>query len=273
MNAAALLRLALALAFLPPMLSASLHAAIPLPDHILYGTIAIGNRAITAADSSVLIEARRTPGAPPLASYRMGSRPRLGTHLYELRLQLEETPAASHRAFEPGQSVHLTVRNASGVQFQTVHVISDTGVAQRLDFGLPIDSRGLGAPDAWQLTHLGRLPDSLEIDTDGDGASDAAEYIAGTLPQSPDDTFRLALQRDGDDLLVTFRALAAHGPGYEGRQRFYALESTPDPVAGPWTPIEDLSRIPGLNQFLIHIQPPESPTPLFYRARVWLEGP
>ncbi|MBX3745561.1 MAG: hypothetical protein KF833_09660 [Verrucomicrobiae bacterium] len=273
MNAAALLRLAVALAFPALLVPASLHAAIPLPDHILYGTVSIGNRAITAAETTVLIEARRTPGTPPVATYRMGSRPRLGTHLYELRLQLEEAPASSHRAFEPGQSVHLTVRNASGIQFQTVHVISDIGVAQRLDFGLPVDSRGTGAPDTWQLAHLGGLPSGLDIDSDGDGVSDAHEYTAGTLPRNPDDAFRLALQRDGDDLLVTFLALAADGPGYQGRQRFYALESAPDPVAGPWTPIENHSRIPGRNQFLIHIQPAGTPGPLFYRARVWLEGP
>jgi hypothetical protein len=248
-------------------------AGFPIPDHVLYGTIAVGNRAITRVNSDVAIEARRSPNGPVIASYRMGTLPRLGEFFYELRLELEEAPAESPRAFLIGQSVLLTVRNTRGVQFQVTHVLADSGVAQRLDFGTSVDTQNDGVPDGWQLTNLGSTSSNLRSDSDDDHANDAAEYTAGTAPRDGSDTFRLGLQRDGTDLLVTLRALATAGTGYEGRQRFYALEVASDPVAGPWQAVENHSRIPGNNQLLTYRQPTGSEGPLFYRARVWLEGP
>jgi hypothetical protein len=248
-------------------------AGFPIPDHVLYGTIAVDNRAITRANTDVSIEAQRSPNGPVIASYRMGTLPRLGEYFYELRLELEEAPAESPRAFLIGQSVLLTVRNAQGAQFQITHVLSDSGVAQRLDFGASIDTQNDGVPDGWQLATLGTTSSNLGSDSDGDHASDAAEYTAGTAPRDVTDAFRLGLQRDGADLLVTLRALAATGTGYQGRLRFYALEVASDPVAGPWQVVENHSRIPGNNQLLTYRQPPGTEGPLFYRARVWLEGP
>lgn len=248
-------------------------AGFPIPDHVVYGTIAFDNRAVTRADSDVFIEARRSPNGPVLATYRMGTLPRLGDFLYELRLELEESPAESPRAFLLGQSVFLTVRNTRGVQFQTTHVLTDSGVAQRLDFGTSIDTQNDGVPDGWQLASLGTTTSNLGSDPDGDHATDAAEYTAGTGPRDASDAFRLGLQRDGADLLVTLRALAATGTGYEGRQRFYALEVASDPVAGPWQVVENHNRIPGNNQLLTYRQPAGIEGPRFYRARVWLEGP
>src|SRR5262245_40101962 len=70
------LTLLLAAAFL--ILVVPGHAGIPLPDHLLYGTIAIGGRPVTRADTNVVIEVRRGAGGPILSSYRMGSSSRLG---------------------------------------------------------------------------------------------------------------------------------------------------------------------------------------------------
>lgn len=248
-------------------------AGFPIPDHVVYGTIAVDNRAITRADSDVSIEARRSPNGPVIASYRMGTLPRLGEFFYELRLELEEAPAESPRALLIGQSVLLTVRNALGAQFQITHVLSDSGVAQRLDFGTSVDTQNDGVPDGWQLASLGTTTSNLKSDSDGDRAADVAEYTAGTGPRDASDAFRLGLQRDGADLLVTLRALAASGTGYEGRRRFYALEVATDPLVGPWRVVENHSRIPGNNQLLVYRQPADPEAPRFYRARVWLEGP
>jgi|GEM_PF-2919928 len=153
------------------------------------------------------------------------------------------------------------------------HVLTDSGIAQRLDFGVSVDTHGDGVPDGWQLATLGTVESNLKNDSDGDRAADAAEYSAGTAPRDATDTFRLGLQRDGSDLLVTLRALAATGPGYEGRRRFYAIEVTTDPLAGTWQILDNHSRIPGKNQLLTYREPANSEGPRFYRARVWLEGP
>jgi hypothetical protein len=247
-------------------------AGLPLPDHVLYGTIAFGVRPVTSADTDVVIEARRSLNGPVLASYRMGRTPRLGEHYYELRLALEDE-VSSPRAAAVGETLLVIVRSARGIQHQAAHVITDAGTAQRLDFGAVPDTDGDGVPDGWELAALGTAGGDLTRDTDGDLASDAAEYAAGTSPTNPADVFRLAVQRDGGGLMVSLRALAAQGAGYEGRRRYYALESAPDPAAGPWQPLTNYSRILGANQFVVYREPAGTNPPAFFRARVWLEGP
>jgi hypothetical protein len=70
-------------------------AAVPIPDHLIYGTIAIDGRPVTRADSTVTIEARRTSNGPILASYRMGSRAALGDFYYTLRIPVAQAADAS----------------------------------------------------------------------------------------------------------------------------------------------------------------------------------
>lgn len=248
-------------------------AGLPLPDHVLYGTIAFGVRPVTRADTDVVVEARRSLNGPVLASYRMGQAARLGEHFYELRLVIEEGAPSAPSVAALGESLLILVRTPRGIQHQALHLISDAGTAQRLDFGVVPDTDGNGAPDGWEQVHFGGTGGDLSRDTDGDAASDAAEYAAGTRPADAADVFRLAVVRDGDGLVVSLRTLAAAGAGYEGRRRYYALESAPDPAAGPWRPVENHSRIQGANQLVVYRQPGGTNPPAFFRARVWLEGP
>jgi hypothetical protein len=47
-------------------------------------------------------------------------------------------------------------------------------------------------PDAWELRHFGSTGTaSAGTDTDGDGFSDAAEYVAGTCPTNCNDYLRI----------------------------------------------------------------------------------
>ncbi len=247
-------------------------AGLPLPDHVVYGTIAFGVRPVTRADTDVVVEARRSLNGPVLASYRMGQTPRLGEHFYELRVRLEEEVSASPGAVVLGDTLLILVRTPRGLQHQALHVIHDAGTAQRLDFGATPDTDGNGAPDGWELASFGSTGGDLTRDSDGDKATDHEEYIAGTSPTRPEDAFRLAIQVEGETLVVSLRALAAAGVGYEGRQRYYALESA-DAPAGPWRLVENHSRIPGANQLVRHLTPGVTNAPAFFRARVWLEGP
>ena len=48
-----------------------------------------------------------------------------------------------------------------------------------------LDSDGDGLPDAWELTHFGTLSFGPNDDTDGDGATNLQEYLAGTDPNDP----------------------------------------------------------------------------------------
>lgn len=248
-------------------------AGLPLPDHIVYGTIAFGVRPVTSADTDVVIEARRSLNGPRLASYQMGQTPRLGEHYYELRLQLEEGTLEGPNAIQVGETLLILVRNSRGIQHQIQHLVSDSGAAQRLDFGVTVDADGDGIPDGWELATLGTQGADLAGDTDGDFASDATEYAAGTSPTNPADVFRLAVQVEGDLVTVSLRALAALGTGFEGRQRYYALDTTTDLGAGNWQAVPNHSRIPGADQLVVYRQTVGTNLPPFFRARVWLEGP
>lgn len=250
-------------------------AEIPLPDHVLYGTIALGGRAVTRLDTGVIVEARRSPNGPILASYRMGSSSALGDHYYRLRIAMSNGQAGSPTSTaQPGDVVLITVRNVAGVQHQVSHPVIEPGTALRLDFGSSIDTDGDGVPNGWELAHLGTAQGSLIHDTDGDGVADREEYAAGTRPNDPSDAFRLATVIDGGRVQVSFRALEPRGAGYEGRQRWYALERATAADPQLWQPVVNHSRIPGSDQLVIYSQEITG-TNLhgFFRARVWLEGP
>jgi hypothetical protein len=257
--------------FLLLFIAASAPAAVPVPDHLLYGTIAINGRPVTRTDTGITIEARRSAFGPVLASYRMGSRPANGDFYYSLRIPVAKSADASPAQAALGESVTITVRTSTGIAHQAVHSVTEPGVALRLDFGAGVDTNGDGVPEGWELATFGTSGANLNRDSDGDGASDRAEYFAGTQPTNPGDVFRLALTQDGANLQVAFRALRTAGIGFEARTRYYALESTLDPSRGPWTPVPNMSRIAGNGQLQIHSEPKGTNGPSFFRARVWLE--
>ena len=267
MNLSSLLRL---LAWLPLTLSAGL----PLPDHVLYGTISQRNLAVTRQRTDVTVEARRSLNGPALAIYRMGTAARLGDFFYELRIPLQDTPRNSEAVAEPGETLFILVKDSRGELYRTTHRLHEPGVALRLDFGISVDTEGDGVPDGWEQSFLGGLSANLKSDSDGDGASDGDEYLAGTHPLQSADVFRLAVQNpEPGKIRVGFRALSPVGPGYEGRQRYYVLESRTNLVEGSWQPVVNFSRIPGSNQWVELEQAADELQPPYFRARVWLEGP
>jgi hypothetical protein len=248
-----------------------LHAGLPLPDHVLYGTIAISNQ---PASSAVVVQAQRTANGPILASYTMGSIPRLDIYFYELRFQLEDSSPSAPQVILPGEQLLVTVSDPSGVKFQTSYQVTDQGSAVRLDFGASLDTNGNGVPESWELANLGTINSDLSLDSDGDGISDLAEYIAGTRPKDSGDFFHLTLVSTDVETEVSFWGVAASGPGYDGKIRYYALESSTDPVNGKWQPVANFSRVPGQDQKVVYTQPTGGTNvSSFFRARVWLETP
>jgi len=249
-------------------------AGLPLPDQIVFGTIAISNKPVTSANTDVVVEARRAQNSPVVASYTMGSTARLGTYYYELRFQLEDSSPSSARVLVPGEQLLLTVRNSAGVQFSVPYQVPDQGTVERLDFGVSVDANGNGVPDSWELTYLGSNNVNLNLDSDGDGVSDLAEYTLGTNPKDAADSFHLEVTTDTDEVQVSFKAMPAGGVGYEGMQRFYSLDSMTDLNSGNWTALPNLSRVPASGQTVVYREASTRTNTLnFFRARVWLEGP
>jgi len=91
-----------------------------------------------------------------------------------------------------------------------------------------------GLPDWWEALY-GFDPGvdgEQHLDTDGDGADNAAEFAAGTNPRDPGDVFRGEIVPNGPaDILVRFTAK----PGLS-----YTVQHAADP-GGPW---ETLAHVP-----------------------------
>src|SRR5262245_1945846 len=162
-------------------------AELPAPDNILYGTLVVDGRPILALHTNFVVEAARTLGGVPIASYRMGSTADYEDQ-YVLKLELEELPVVqSPTASLVGQSVFLTLRS-NGVALATgqilTHLIPERGHTRRIDIivGTDPDMDHDGCPDIWELLHFGHLNAGSTGDSDGDGVRDCDEYIAGTNP-------------------------------------------------------------------------------------------
>jgi len=261
-----------ALALLCLFLQASsipLRAEISEPDNVIYGSIVISNTPITAADTDVVIEARRTVNGPALASYAMGSDDRLG-NFFSLALKFESVGGVSDtNASTAGQQVIIVVTDNGTVVGQTGYAFPERGHLQRVDFGAPLeDADGNGLPDLWELTWLG-APNNDPNALGANGQTLIANYVAGTDPGDADDLFRVEIDRAGDAVDVWFPARRAEGPGYANKARVYTLESRPALGGGGWSDVTGVSGVVGDNQLVVHTDTELDPA-LFYRAQVAL---
>ena len=247
------------------------HAAIPEPDNILYGNITLDNTLVTADRTDVVIEARRQTNGPAIASYQMGSDASLG-NLYALNLTIESvTPITDTNASQISDTLFIVVTDGTGIRAETTYTITDRGVAQRVDFGVAaVDSDGDGLPDAWELqqfTNLGQNPGTM----DANGMTALQNFIAGTDPNDPNSGFKLSITRTNSQNRVSFQAIKAEGPGYDGMTRLYTLESNPTFSGGSWAAVSGYSDVVGNNQ-MVDYATTGTATPEFFRGNITLQG-
>ena len=256
-------------------ITATLRAELPEPDNIVYGNVTRGGLPLSAANTDVVVEARRTSDGAVVASYRMGDSPRSGDY-YTLRVPLEVfTPLLDPIASGTGTPFTIAARDDSGTFVEVPFTQGDRGQFHQLNLSqfFGSDSDGDGLPDAWEMAVFGNLNQSATTDQDGDGVSDGAEYQAGTDPKNSNDRFRLLIQQGptGEDL--TFVARAASGTGYEGKVRRYTLEATTDLTNPNWTALNGFSNVVGAGQTVHYPVPPQGPTMVFYRVAITLANP
>jgi Bacterial TSP3 repeat len=247
------------------------HAAIPEPDNILYGNITLDNTLVTADRTDVVIEARRQTNGPAIASYRMGSDSSLG-NLYALKLAIESgTPITDTNSSRILDNLFIVVTDGTGVRAETTYTVADRGVAQRVDFGVAaVDSDGDGLPDAWELqqfTNLGQTPGSINAN----GMTALQNFIAGTDPNDPRSGFKLTIARTNNQKRVSFQAVRAEGPGYDGMTRLYTLESSPVLAGGSWSGVPSFTNISGDNQTVDYVASGTG-GPVFFRGEITLQG-
>ena len=81
------------------------------------------------------------------------------------------------------------------------------------------DTNNDGLPDDWQTENWGKLWPAAGADSDGDGASNAAEFLAGTDPTSADSVLSMSISPREQGLYLVWNTL----PG-----NFYQLQVTSD---------------------------------------------
>jgi len=185
------------------LLAVPARATVPEPSTVVYGSIALDGRVITAADTGVFVEARRTPTGAALATYQMGSKAAAG-NLYSLRIDTEAfAPVANANACALGETVFLVVRDATGAREQQTLTLLARGQFVRLDFG-DVDSDADGLPDKWELLYFGSSTGGdPAADTDGDGRPNLREFIQGTDPLVADGQHPADIQPADDRLTIT----------------------------------------------------------------------
>ena len=179
------LPLALWLLALCSGLSVAVRATIPEPDNLLWGAIYFGANQVTASQTNVVVEARRTLTGSALSSGRLGENPAAG-HWYSLALALESgSTVLDPLASQTSHTLFIVVRDGATVRYTKSFTVGARGQVTRLDFG-EIDTDGNGLLDDWEQRYFGATGQNPNTDPDQDTLNNRQEFQSGTDPLTAD---------------------------------------------------------------------------------------
>ena len=161
----------------------------------------------------------------------------------------------------PTESVAQRIQRILASATPVPALAGKTVTGGRLHLARIVDSDNTGLPDWWELQYFGHLTGTdAQADPDGDGASNLAEFLAGTNPTEFNSALRLSVQRGPDTNLVTLQWPSAAG-------RYYSLLRSTNLLAGFGTVIQtNLIATPPLNTATD--APPANADSTFYRVQL-----
>lgn len=161
-------------------------AGLPEPDTVFHGSIALDGAFVTAGETNVTVELRRTQAGAAVATYRMGDEPSAGNS-YVIRAKMESsTPLADPDAFVTGQVVWVVVRKDGAIRDSATNTLGQRGTFVALNFG-DADSDGDGMSNGFETLYFGSATGGdPALDSDGDGRPNLREFLDGTNPLVPD---------------------------------------------------------------------------------------
>lgn len=131
-------------------------------------------------------------------------------------------------------------------------------------------------PDAFEIENYGLITqiigNTLDGDYDGDGASDYAEYIAGTSAINRNNRFRIAAARlPSGSVSISFPAYPIYGAGYFAKERRYdLLQTTNLSNLNAWSVVPGYGNLLGQGNVVTYTNLNTNAVQHF-RARVWME--
>lgn len=228
------------------LLTSTALAFPPAPHHNIYGMVRdqFGN---PLTDSSIQIQLVTPAGNFLTANINAGIWP--GAN-YQLAVPMdagitpdiyESNALVSATSFK----MFVVIGSTTNVPFQMLGDYSrlgQPGKQTKMDLTLGQDLNGDGLPDAWEYAILAAYGGSLSgltagTDSDRDGMSNWAEFIAGTYAFDPTDTLSVKIvSMSGNSPLLEFLAISGHTYSVLGSADLkswttLSVQSTPDPAS------------------------------------------
>ena len=140
---------------------------------------------VTASQTNVVVEARRTLTGSALSSGRLGENPLPATG-YSLALALESgSTVLDPLASQTSHTLFIVVRDGATVRYTKSFTVGARGWVTRLDFG-EIDTDGNGLLDDWEQRYFGATGQNPNTDPDQDTLNNRQEFQSGTDPLTAD---------------------------------------------------------------------------------------